>query len=141
MPDMDAAHASSNLSREGRADGASVPLRLPVWVPPVCALMLGAGMALQTPHDGNPRLEFSLALVGLALGVAAYALLACVRARRGIRRRRPSAALLAVYVVCAANFPGSRISHLPWFYIACGTVTTAVVWYRLQTMPVLNAKD
>ncbi|RFU83874.1 hypothetical protein DY218_25485 [Streptomyces triticagri] len=101
--------------------------------------MIGAGMALQTPHDGNPGLEFSLALAGLALGVAAYVLLACVRARRGIRRRRPSAAVLAVYLVCAANLSDSGMSHLPWFPIAWGTVTTGVVWYRLQTMPVLNA--
>ncbi|MEW1862719.1 MULTISPECIES: hypothetical protein [unclassified Streptomyces] len=132
---MDAAETRSNLGPARRSHDASARPPLPLWVPPVCAVMFGAAVALQTPRDGMPGL--TAPLVGLVLALGAYALVTGVRARQGTPKRRVSPAALAATATGVTAFSTSSLnststSDLRWLYLAAGVVVAGIVWYRLQ---------
>lgn len=105
MAPMDAAETRSNLGPARRSHDASARPPLPLWVPPVCAVMFGAAVALQTPRDGMPGL--TAPLVGLVLALGAYALVTGVRARQGTPKRRVSPAALAATATGVTAFSTS----------------------------------
>ncbi|QCN89218.1 hypothetical protein DDJ31_33175 [Streptomyces griseoviridis] len=138
MTDMDAAEARSSL---GQTHQSHPPHRavarppLPVWVPPSCAVLFGAAVALQAPQNGMPGL--TSALIGLALAIGAYALVTVVRGRQGARRRSASKWGWTAAVVCAtalstSSLTGADASEPRWLYVASGVAVAGIVWYRLQ---------
>lgn len=105
---------------------------MPFWVPPVYAAMFGAAVVLQDPDDGMPGL--TAPLIGLALALGAYPLVAGARARAGTRRRVSPRTWIAA-VVGAAAFSSSSLnstSALRWLYLTAGVVVAGIVRYRLR---------
>ncbi|WP_150130381.1 hypothetical protein [Streptomyces sp. 150FB] len=131
---MDAAETGSSLgqARWSHRDSARPPL--PLWAPPVCAVMFGAAVVLQAPDDGMPGLTASLISLVLALG--AYALIAGIRARQGTRRRvspwAQAAAVAGAVALSTSSLNSTGTSGLRWFHVALGVVVAGVVRYRLR---------
>lgn len=134
MADMNATEAGSSLGQTPQSHRAAARPTLPLWVPPVCAVMFGAAVVLQDPDDAMPGL--TAPLIGLALALGAYALVAGIRARQGTRRRVSPGAWIGA-VVGAATFSASSLnssstSGLGWVYLAAGVGVAGIVWCRLH---------
>jgi len=133
---VDATEAKDSLGQAGWCGTAPARPPLPVWVPPVCAVMYGVGVALQAPGDAEPGL--TAPLIGLALALCAYALLRGIRARQGVPRRSPAPwSRVAVVVIVPAfhYYALNSAADLRWLYIALGVAVAGIVWYRLQKKP------
>lgn len=133
MAGMDTAEAASSLGQAHRSPRARGSRPLDGWVPPLCAVMFGAAVALQGPSDTGLGLMYPL--IGLALAIGAWALIASNRARRGIRRPRSRAWIPVVAVVGAGVLSASSpdgTSGLGRLYVLLGVAVAGVVWFRLR---------
>lgn len=133
---MDATETKNSLGHADRPHSEPAHPPLPVWVPPVCAVLFGAGVALQAANDARPGLMAPF--LGLALALAGWALLRVVRSRQGVPRRNPVPWLrvAAVVIVPALHYYALQsTADLHWLYNTLGVAVAGFLWYRLQRKP------
>lgn len=133
---MDAEEARSSLEQARLSYAASVSPPLPAWMPPVCAAMFGAAVALAGQAPGNGWFRLAATLAGLALALGSWALIAGVRARQGVRGLRgPARRARATLVAGGAAFLVSALNGTPelrWLYVALGVAVAAFSWHQLR---------
>ncbi|MFE1057050.1 hypothetical protein [Streptomyces rochei] len=133
---MDAEEARSSLEQARLSYTASVRPPLPAWMPPVCAVMFGTAVALAGQAPSNGWVRLATTLVGVALALGSWSLIASARARQGMRGLRgPARRTQATLVAGAAAFLVSALNSTPelrWLYVAMGVAVAAISWYLLQ---------
>jgi hypothetical protein len=136
MATMDAEEARSSLEQARRSYSTSVRPPLPSWAPPLCAVMFGSAVALAGQAPSNGWMRLAITLIGLALALGAWKIIAGIRTRQGMRGLQgPARRTQATLVAGAAAFLVSALNSTPelrWLYVAMGIAVAGIAWYLLQ---------
>ncbi|MFJ8871366.1 hypothetical protein ACIRD6_37170 [Streptomyces sp. NPDC102473] len=133
---MDAEQARSELQQARQSYDASVQPRLPRWAPPVCAVLVGAAIALAGLGPESGWLKLLTVAAGVLCALAAAWLILRIRTRQGINGVRGPArdkwrtvgiCCVAIVVSALASSPNTR-----WIYIGLGVGLGIYTWVSLQ---------
>ncbi|MFD9725799.1 hypothetical protein [Streptomyces sp. NPDC059072] len=133
---MDADNARRDLEQARQSYDASVKPRLPGWAPPVCALLVGAAIALAGTSPTPGWLKLVTVTAGILCALAAAQLVLRIRSRQGIsglrgpaREKWRSVVMSCVVVVLCglASSPDTRL-----IYIGLGVAVGIYTWVALQ---------
>ena len=133
---MDAESARHDLEQARRSYDASARPRLPRWAPPVCALLVGAAIALAGAGPTTGWLKLVTVAAGVLCALTAGRLLLRIRSRQGINGLRGPArekwrtvgmCCIAIVVSALASSPDTR-----WIYAGLGIAVGVYTWVALQ---------
>jgi hypothetical protein len=136
MATMDAEQARRDLDQARQSYTDSVHPRLPQWAPPVCAVLVGAAIALAGAGPTTGWLKLVTVIGGILCALAAAWVILRIRARQGLTGLRGPArekwrtvgiCCIAIVVSALASSPNTR-----WIYAGLGVVVAAYAWVSLQ---------
>ncbi|MGY5031222.1 hypothetical protein ACWC9U_09840 [Streptomyces sp. 900116325] len=133
---MDAEEAQRNLEQARQSYDASVTPVLPRWVPPVCAVLIAASIALAGAGPSSGWLKAATIAAGILCALAAAQLVLRIRARQGvIGLRGPARQKWRTVGVCCAAVLVSALAATPntrWIYAGVGLAVGIYTWASLQ---------
>ncbi|MFG2986788.1 hypothetical protein ACGFYQ_37020 [Streptomyces sp. NPDC048258] len=133
---MDAENARRDLEQARQSYDASVQPRLPRWAPPVCAVLVGAAIALAGAGPATGWLKLVTVAAGILCALTAAWLVLRIRSAQGVTGLRGPArekwrtvgiCCIAIVVSALASSPDTR-----WIYAGLGVAVGIYTWVALQ---------